>query len=34
LSTWNTLAYGPAGQPPVIAPNATLVFVIDLLAVR
>ena len=27
------LGYGPAGQPPVIAPNATLVFVIDLLAV-
>ena len=28
------LGYGPAGQPPVIAPNATLVFVIDLLAVQ
>jgi peptidylprolyl isomerase len=27
------LAYGPAGYPPVIAPNETLVFVIDLVAV-
>jgi peptidylprolyl isomerase len=27
------LAYGPAGAPPAIGPNATLVFVIDLLAV-
>ncbi|MGI8945520.1 MAG: FKBP-type peptidyl-prolyl cis-trans isomerase [Thermoleophilaceae bacterium] len=25
------LAYGPAGSPPAIAPNETLVFVIDLL---
>jgi len=25
------LGYGPAGQPPVIAPNETLVFVVDLL---
>lgn len=28
------LAYGPQGSPPVIAPNETLVFVIDLLAVQ
>jgi peptidylprolyl isomerase len=28
------LAYGPAGSPPVIGPNETLVFVIDLLAVK
>lgn len=27
-------AYGPAGSPPAIGPNATLVFVIDLLDVR
>lgn len=27
------LAYGPAGSPPSIGPNETLIFVIDLLAV-
>jgi peptidylprolyl isomerase len=26
-------AYGPAGQPPAIGPNETLVFVVDLLAI-
>ena len=25
------MGYGPAGQPPVIAPNETLIFVVDLL---
>jgi peptidylprolyl isomerase len=29
-----SLAYGAQGQPPVIGPNATLVFVIDLLGVQ
>lgn len=28
------LAYGPQGSPPAIGPNATLVFVIDLLEVQ
>lgn len=28
------LAYGPSGSPPVIGPNETLIFVIDLLAVN
>ncbi len=30
----SNLAYGPQGSPPTIGPNATLVFVIDLLAVN
>jgi peptidylprolyl isomerase len=30
----SNLAYGPQGSPPVIGPNETLIFVIDLLAVE
>jgi peptidylprolyl isomerase len=30
----SNLAYGPAGSPPTIGPNETLIFVIDLLAVE
>ncbi len=30
----SNLAYGPAGSPPVIGPNETLIFVIDLVAVQ
>ena len=29
-----SLAYGPEGSPPVIGPNETLIFVIDLLKVK
>ena len=28
------LAYGPEGSPPAIGPNATLIFVIDMVAVE
>ena len=32
LKVWSSLGYGPAGSGP-IPPNATLVFVVDLLSI-
>ncbi len=29
-----TLGYGATGSPPAVAPNETLVFVVDLLAIQ
>lgn len=34
LTIPSELAYGPAGSPPAIGPNETLIFVIDLLAAK
>jgi peptidylprolyl isomerase len=34
LTIPSQLAYGPTGSPPVIGPNETLIFVIDLLAAK